>query len=133
MKIIIIIPIFLMLITSCAKSPTPTSASTETSTPINSGIEGQALIGPTCAGPVRVDSNCDDQPYQATLTVFSPKGERIVQVQTDEDGRFKIPLAPGEYILHPESEKITFAGEQTVIVKAGAFTQVIVNYDSGIR
>ena len=101
MKIIIIIPIFLMLITSCAKSPTPTSASTETSTPINSGIEGQALIGPTCAGPVRVDSNCDDQPYQATLTVFSPKGERIVQVQTDEDGRFRDSACSGG--IHPAS------------------------------
>ena len=134
MKIIIIIPIFLMLITSCATSPTPASANIETSTPSDSGIEGQTLIGPTCAGPVRVDSNCDDEPYQATLTVLSPKGERIVQVQTDEDGRFKIPLQPGEYILHPESpDVLPVAAEQTVVVKEGKFTQVIVNYDSGIR
>jgi len=78
--------------------------------------------------------DCDDQPYQATLTVTSPKGERIVQIQTDEDGRFKIPLAPGEYILVPESPgKLPFASEQDVSVKEGEFTQVIVNYDSGIR
>jgi len=65
--------------------------------------------------------------------VNNPKGERIVQIQTEEDGQFKIPLPPGEYILHSESDGITHAGEQTVIVEAGAYTQVIVNYDSGIR
>ena len=133
MKTIIIISIFLMLITSCATSPTPASANIVASTPSDSGIEGQALISPTCAGPVRIGSSCDEEPYQATLTVLSPKGERIVQIQTDEKGRFKISLAPGEYILHPESEDITSAEEQTVIVEAGAFTQVVVNYDSGIR
>ena len=130
----IIIPIFLILITSCAPSPTSTAVSPESTPPANSGIEGQVLIGPTCAGPVRVDSNCEDQPYQATLTVSSPTGERIVQVQTDEDGRFKIPLQPGEYILHPESpDVLPVAGEQTIVVEEGKFTQVIVNYDSGIR
>jgi hypothetical protein len=103
-------------------------------TSIYSGIEGQVLIGPTCAGPVRVESNCEDQPYQTTLTVTSPKGERIVQIKTDEEGRFKVPLVAGVYILHPESPNtLPFAGEQRVTVEEGKFTQVIVNYNSGIR
>ena len=102
------------------------------SPPADSGVEGQVFIGPMC--PVmREGEECPDQPYQANLTVYSLKGERIVQVQTDEDGRFKIPLFPGEYILHPELENITFAEEQTIIIEAGVFTEVIVNYDSGIR
>ena len=109
------------LTASCA--PTP---------PVDSGIEGQVFIGPTCP-VVREGETCPDQPYQATLTVNNLKGERIVQIQTEEDGRFKIPLPPGEYILHPESENIPFADDQTVIVENRAFTQVIVNYDSGIR
>jgi hypothetical protein len=115
--------LFGLLLTSCAIFETPVT---------NSGIEGQVLIGPSCP-VVREGEECPDQPYQATLTVSSPKGERIVQIQTDEEGRFKIPLAPGEYILHPETENITFAEELTVIVEEGNFTQVIVNYDSGIR
>ena len=91
------------------------------------------LIGPMC--PVmKVGEECPDQPYQAVLTVNSPKGERIVQVQTDEEGRFRIPLPPGKYILHPESPNgIPFADKHSVIVEEGKYTQVTVNYDSGIR
>jgi hypothetical protein len=99
----------------------------------DSGIEGQVFIGPMCP-VVQVGQECPDQPYQAVLTVNSPEGERIVQVQTDEEGRFRIPLEPGEYILHPESPNaLPLTKEQAVIVEEGKFTQVIVNYDSGIR
>jgi len=101
--------------------------------PGDSGIEGQALIGPMC--PVmRVGVECPDQPYQARLTVTNLGGEKIVKFQTDEQGRFHIPLPPGEYILHPESNgKLPFAAGQNFTVSAGQFTQIIVNYDSGIR
>jgi hypothetical protein len=102
-------------------------------TPADSGIEGQVVIGPMCP-VVQEGQECPDQPYQATLTVNNLQGGRIVQVQADEQGRFKIPLMPGEYILHPESPNgIPYAAEQTIIVEADKFTQVIVNYDSGIR
>ncbi|NJC97120.1 MAG: carboxypeptidase regulatory-like domain-containing protein [Anaerolineae bacterium] len=109
------------------------ACSPNTPTPVNSGIEGQVFIGPMCP-VVREGEECPDEPYQAALTVNSLTGERIVQVQTDEEGRFRIPLPPGEYILHPESpNRLPFAGDQTVTVVEGSFTQVTVNYDSGIR
>jgi hypothetical protein len=102
-------------------------------TPTDSGIEGQVFIGPTCP-VVQVGQECPDQPYQAVLTVLSPDGREIVQVETDEAGIFKIPLAPGEYVLRPESPNVLpFAPEQTFVVEPGAFTQLIVHYDSGIR
>lgn len=102
-------------------------------TAIDSGIEGQVFIGPMCP-VVQVGQECPDQPYQAVLTVLSPDGREIVQVQTDEQGIFKIPLAPGEYVLRPESPNVLpFASEQPFVVESGVFTQVIVNYDSGIR
>jgi major membrane immunogen (membrane-anchored lipoprotein) len=83
---------------------------------------------------VQVGQACPDQPYQAVLTVNSPQGGKIVQVQADKDGRFKIPLAPGEYVLHPESPNtMPFAREQSFVVEQGKFTQTVVNYDSGIR
>jgi len=119
-----IIFIFILLLSACSAT-TPEA--------INSGIEGQVFIGPICP-VVQVGQECPDQPYQAVVTVNSPQGERIAQVETDENGRFVIPLKPGEYILHPESpNQLPFASEQTVIVEDGKFTQVIVNYDSGIR
>jgi hypothetical protein len=118
----ILIPILLFL-SACSITPEA----------VNSGIEGQVFIGPIC--PVaQVGQECPDQPYQAVVTVTSPKGERIAQVQADEEGRFRIPLGPGEYILHPESPNVLpFANEQTVVVEDGKFTQVVVKYDSGIR
>jgi hypothetical protein len=114
----------LFIVTACSSiNPTPT----------DSGIEGQVFIGPVCP-VVQEGQECPDRPYQAALSVTSPKGKRIVQVQTDEDGRFRIPLEPGEYILHPESpNQLPFASDQNVIVENGTFTQVTVNYDSGIR
>ena len=117
--------IFALLFLSACSAVTPE--------PVNSGIEGQVFIGPVCP-VVQEGQECPDRPYQAALSVTSPKGKRIVQVQTDEDGRFRIPLEPGEYILHPESpNQLTFASDQNVIVENRTFTQVIVNYDSGIR
>jgi hypothetical protein len=113
-----------LLLSACASaSPAPT----------DSGVEGRVLIGPMCP-VVQVGQECPDEPYQATLTINSPTGERIVQVQTKEDGTFKIPLAPGDYILHPESPNVMpTAQDQPFSVEAGKFTQVTVNYDSGIR
>jgi hypothetical protein len=109
------------------------ACSATTEVPVNSGIEGQVFIGPMCPA-VQIGQECPDQPYQAVITVNSPNGERIVQFETDENGRFKIPLAPGEYVLHPESpNSLPFADEQVVLVKDGEYTEVVVNYDSGIR
>ena len=123
MKYQFFIGLFIISLATCSTQPAPT----------DSGIEGQVFIGPNCP-VVQEGQECPDQPYQATLTVTSLEGGKIVQVQTDEAGRFKIPLAPGQYLLHPESPNVMpFAVEQTLIVEAGKFTQVSVMYDSGIR
>lgn len=102
-------------------------------TPRGSGIEGQVMIGPMCP-VVQQGQECPDQPYQATLTVRSLSGVQIVQFQTDSQGRFQVPLVPGDYILHPESSNgIPFAGDQAFTVQTGQYTNLTVNYDSGIR
>lgn len=101
--------------------------------PRESGIEGQVLIGPMC--PIaQPGQGCPDQPYQATLTVNNPNGGMIIQVHTDGQGHFSVPLAPGEYVLHPESPNgIAFAADQLIVVGTGQYAQITVNYDSGIR
>ena len=102
-------------------------------TPRGSGIEGQVLIGPMCP-VVQQGQECPDQPYKATLTVYSPKGVQIAQFQTDDQGHFKASLVPGEYILHPESPNgIPSAGDQSFLVETGKYTQITITYDSGIR
>ena len=123
MKHTLLLGFVLLTFTACSPHPTPT----------DSGVEGHVLIGPMCP-VVQEGQECPDQPYQAVLTVLSPDGREIVQVQTDEAGLFKIPLEPGEYILRPESPNVMpFAAEQPFVVESGRFTTVIVNYDSGIR
>jgi hypothetical protein len=116
-----------LLLTACSILSTPT--------PTDSGITGQALVGPMC--PVMIEGQeCPDQPYQATITVNSLEGKKVLRFQTDEDGNFSVPLAPGEYILHPETPEgmpLPFAGEQRFTVLPGGFTQLTVLYDSGIR
>jgi hypothetical protein len=123
MKFKFVLGIFMLILAACSAKPETT----------DSGIEGQVFIGPNC--PVmKIGQECPDEPYQAVLTVNSLGGERIVQVQTDEEGRFRIPLEAGEYILHPESPNtLPHAEEQTVAVEDGKFTEVTVTYDSGIR
>ena len=101
----------------------------------DSGIYGQVVIGPTC--PVeRPGLDCADRPYQATLSVLTPAGKRVARFTTAQDGTFRINIAPGDYILHPETpqgQTLPVAPEQPFTVESGKFTQLAVSYDSGIR
>ena len=123
MELKFITGILILLLATCSAQPASTA----------SGVEGQVFIGPVCP-VVQQGQECPDQPYQATLVVNNLSGSEVTKVQTDTEGRFKISLEPGEYILHPESPNVMpFAGEQNFTVAAGRFTQIIVTYDSGIR
>ncbi len=104
--------------------------------PLTSGIEGRVQIGPIC--PVlREGTPCPDQPYQATIAVWNAeRTEKVHTFTTDEDGRFRVLLAPGEYYIDPQSPNpgvppapIT----QTVTVPPDRFVQITIEYDSGIR
>ena len=123
MKLQFITGVLILLLATCSTQPVPSG----------SGVEGQVFIGPVCP-VVQEGQECADRPYQATLVVNNSNGREVAKVQTDEQGRFKIPLEPGEYILHPESPNVMpFADEQVFVVEAGRFTQVNITYDSGIR
>lgn len=64
------------------------------------------------------------------------KGRQIARFQTDDQGNFHVPLAPGKYILHPETPDrvpFPFAEDQAFVVLPGEFTRIIVLYESGIR
>ena len=125
-KKIFLAPIVLLTL-ACSLFATPM--------PIDSGITGKVLLGPIC--PVMIEGQeCPNQPYQATITVNSLGNREIIQFQTDEQGNFTVPLAPGEYILHPKTppgKPYPFADEQRFTVLPGKFTRLLVQYDSGIR
>lgn len=103
--------------------------------PLDSGIEVQVLIGPMCP-VVQIGTDCPDQPYQAAVTIINSKGQEVTQFETDEMGRYKAYLEPGQYTIRPETPKgmpLPFANEQGFVVEAEKFTRIVVNYDSGIR
>jgi hypothetical protein len=101
----------------------------------DSGVEGVALVGPTC--PVErdpPDPECDDRPL-AEATVRAQQGDRVVgETETDAQGRFRLPLAPGDYQLFTSGGIAPFAvPAETARVVANRFTQVELQVDSGIR
>ncbi len=102
----------------------------------SSGIQGQITIGPTC--PVaRAEDPCPDKPYQATVQVYQGK-TLLTQVTSDVQGMFRLGLEAGSYTLVPQTPAGQFvtrpvSREIPVVVEAGKYTQVVVQYDSGIR
>ena len=103
--------------------------------PTGSGIVGQIKIGPTCP-VVRIEDPCPDQPYQATLTVLTLDGQKVITFRTNTEGKFQVNLPPGDYVLHPENSSkrpLPNAPDVPFTVLSNAFTNITVTFDSGIR
>ncbi len=100
-----------------------------------SGIAGRVTIGPQCP-VIQVGSPCPDVPYQAKVRVLQD-GAEVAAGRSDQDGSFRIPLAPGRYVVDAvplDGNGIATAGAQPpVVVTAGGYTRVDLSFDSGIR
>lgn len=101
--------------------------------PLTSGIEGQVYLG-ECQG-AQIATDCFEfTPYPAVLVVYNMNGREIERFETDDEGRFRVSLPPGTYILHPESLALyPVAPDQIFAVAEGEFSHIVVVYDSGIR
>lgn len=120
--------LFVLILAACGRGNDPYET-------LTSGIEVQVFVGPMCP-VVQEGVECPDQPYQATLTVLNTNRKEVLHFETDEDGRYIVNLAPGDYILRPESPQdmpLPYASEQNFTVLPDEITQLIVVYDSGIR
>jgi hypothetical protein len=137
MQKLLALTLSMLLLAGCASQqayPNDEPVPAYTNPPGQSGIEGQVFIGPACPGPQSETTDCPDRPYQATLKIMNPQGELVLEIQTDVDGRFRVPLPSGKYVLHPDSPgRYPSAPEQAFTVTVGQFTELTVTYDSGIR
>jgi hypothetical protein len=98
-----------------------------------SGIRGHALAGPQC--PVEMaNSPCPDLPWEGTVVATdASSGERFTAT-TDSEGWFELALPPGTYDVSIDGgSDLPFAKPQTVTVAGGAFAEIVVAVDTGIR
>jgi hypothetical protein len=102
-----------------------------TATP-SSGIIGTVVAGPACPGPVRVGSPCPDRPAAVQLT-FQKDGAPVASVTSSADGRFKVDLTPGRYVILGAAGRLPSVRQLAVDVPAGAYVEVAVSADTGIR
>ncbi|MCA1812473.1 MAG: hypothetical protein LC624_00805 [Halobacteriales archaeon] len=115
-----------LLLAGCAGQPDGTS-----------GIQGKAMLGPTC--PVErdpPDPQCADRAYAGNLTVLEAGSGRVVKVFTAQDGTFRVALAPGNYTIGDagsESRLPRCATDGPFAVVAERYTEVTVRCDTGIR
>ncbi len=97
-----------------------------------SGIEGTVIIRPVRSVERRGVVN--QRPFQAKITVLDGAGREVASVQSDAEGQFQLALAPGSYLLRPESPgAYPRAAQQRVVVRRDEMTQVKIVYDSGMR
>jgi hypothetical protein len=91
---------------------------------------------------LRPDSPCPDKPLAARITVTEPgptdsaSAAVVTTVDAGADGRFRVPLRPGRYLLRPANPtgaRLPRADPVTVTVDPGRYTTVTIRFDSGIR
>jgi len=103
---------------------------------VTSGVRGIVLAGPVCpVEQIPPDPNCADRPIVAHLTLShgGGGGGGGGQASSGADGMFEIRAAPGKYTLSATTHEAMFCRSQDVVISVGAFTDVQVDCDTGIR
>jgi len=96
----------------------------------------QGIYGTITRGPLtpvcRIDIACDG-PYSTTIVASNSEGE-VSRFTSDEQGRFWVSLPAGAYILSPlTANRFSWMTPQSVTVTAGLYTEVNIQFDTGIR
>jgi hypothetical protein len=110
----------------------PPSTTTSTEPQADSGIKGLVTIGPI--SPVEHQAEPNLRPYSATIMIQRANGTAAATVSSGQDGRFSVALPPGDYVVVPQNgSPLPRAESQQVTVDPHQFTEVEIQYDSGIR
>lgn len=102
------------------------------------GISGTVIIGPMC--PVMrdpPDPKCADKPYKTQLVITAKDSSQVIkEFSSDENGKFSVELAPGEYLIKniSSASSLPYCASNNVIkVISNTFTTADISCDSGIR
>src|SRR5436309_1495377 len=98
------------------------------------GIDGVITIGPIRPGPPSLTFPSSRPLANATFIVESEKGI-VTSFTTDNQGHFRISLAPGHYTISMSDKRgrIARCGPFDVDVVAGQMTKVEWQCDTGMR
>jgi hypothetical protein len=119
-----------LILASCGAAP-PSATSSQRPTP-QSGISGVTVAEPQC--PVQTEGNpCPPRPVSVDIDVQDPTGRHVAGFTSDQDGHFRLPLAPGDYTLLTTNPHKPLLKPQKVTVHAGQFTELHLLLDTGIR
>jgi hypothetical protein len=110
----------------------PLAATAQTPSPSASGIEGVISVSPSHGGPVRVDVP-NTAAVATTKFVVKKENETVASFTTDAEGRFRISLPPGHYIVAREDAGRIGRWRFEVDVVAGEMKKVQWTADSGMR
>ena len=126
-RLLLLVSLLAVLLAACGSSTT--------SAPPGTGIKGTVILGPTC--PVeQVGQPPCVTPLAATVAITSAEdGSVVARVSSGADGTFSVDVPPGDYVIVPQPVGDPFPVGQPVevTVQAGAYAQVEVDYDTGIR
>ena len=111
-----------------AQTPTPSSANSDT------GIEGTISASPAHGGPVRVGVP-NSRPLANSEFVVENANGTVTSFKTDDQGHFRIALAPGHYTVSLKQKKARIGrfGPFEADVIAGQMTKVQWMCDTGMR
>ena len=111
-----------------------TSQASSAESAIDTGIEGVISISPVRGGPTRI-GEADSKPLPNIEFVVANEKGTVASFKTDDEGRFRVSLAPGHYTVSRKEgqPRIGRFGPFDVDVTAGQVTKVQWNCDSGMR
>jgi Prealbumin-like fold domain len=101
----------------------------------NTGITGVILVAPIRPGPVKKGSESPNTAPLPKATFSVSRDEKAVTTfTTDAEGRFKVLLEPGHYVVSLAENRFPKpCGPFQVDVEAGKMTDVEWRCDSGMR
>ncbi|MDD5738967.1 MAG: hypothetical protein PHY72_03550 [Candidatus Pacebacteria bacterium] len=106
--------------------------------PFDSGVFGVVTLGPTC--PVMQNPpnpQCVDKPYATNIQVIAvgiPSSSPFATIESDQQGKYKITLPPGEYALQPVGGNVMPRCEtKQITIEPSKIIEVNLSCDTGIR
>lgn len=129
-KSLLLVTMGVMTLFRCSFSDHNISPSRANAGQTVSGVQGEVLLGPIHNGPPQAGDNADIG-FAALFYVYDDRGGMVATFNSDWDGWFNVALAPGHYVIIPDSSAPIWDPQkqaQQVTVVAGKFSQVTLRF-----